>query len=132
MSMWSIFRSPLMFGGNLPSNDPLTLSIITNNEIIAVNQTCSNSRELSNKNGHIIWVADIPDSKDKFVGLFNARDAAEGRLTENVSLKLADIGFTDFCKVRDLWKHKNLDEIEGTFAPAIAYHGAGLYRISPK
>jgi len=132
MSMWSIFRSPLMFGGDLPSNDTFTLSIITNNEVIAVNQTCSNSRELSNNNGHIIWVADIPGSRDKYVGLFNARDAAEGRLTENVSLKLADIGFTGSCKVRDLWKHKNLDEIEGTFAPAIACHGAGLYRISPK
>jgi len=66
------------------------------------------------------------------VGLFNARDAAEGRLAENVSLRLADIGFTGSCKVRDLWKHQNPDEIEGTFAPAIAYHGAGLYRISPR
>jgi len=121
-----------MFGGDLPSNDAFTLSLITNNEVIAVNQTCSNSCELSNNNGHIIWVADIPDSKDMYVGLFNARDEAEGRLTENVSLKLAEIGFTGSCKVRDLWKHKNLDEIEGTFAPAIAYHGAGLYRISPK
>jgi alpha-galactosidase len=132
MSLWSIFRSPLMFGGDLPSNDAFTLSIITNNEVIAVNQTCTNSRELSNNNGHIIWVADIPDSKDKYVGLFNARDSAEGRLAENVSLKLADIGFTGPCEVRDLWKHKNLDRIEGTFTPAIAYHGAGLYRISPK
>ena len=132
MSMWSICRSPLMFGGDLPSNDAFTLSIITNNEVLSVNQTCCNSRELSNDNWHIIWIADIPGSKDKYVGLFNARDAAEGRLAENVSLKLADIGFTGSCKVRDLWKHENLDEIEGTFAPAIAYHGAGLYRISPR
>ena len=46
MTAWSIARSPLMFGGNLPDNDDFTLSIITNDDVLAVNQRSTGGRQL--------------------------------------------------------------------------------------
>jgi len=129
MSLWSIFRSPLMFGGDLPSNDEFTLSLLTNDEVIAVNQTCTNSREVSNIDGLIVWAADIPNSADMYVALFNTRD---GQQAVKVGVDLSVLGLQGPCSVRDLWAHQDLDDASGTFSASISSHGAGLYRISLK
>jgi alpha-galactosidase len=128
MTMWSIFRSPLMFGGDLPSNDDFTLSLITNDEVLAVHQNSTGGHELSNSSGHIAWVADIPNSPDKYVALFNTNDGGP----ESVQVTFAALGLPGPCTVRDLWAHKNLGAFSDQFAATIPSHGAGLYKISPK
>jgi hypothetical protein len=75
MSLWSMARSPLIMGGDLTKNDAWTLSLLQNDEVIAVNQKSSNNRQLFNRNGTIGWVADVPGSRDKYLALFNTRDA---------------------------------------------------------
>ena len=89
MTLWSIFRSPLMFGGDLPSNDDFTLSLLTNDEVLAVNQNSTNNRDLFVRDGLIAWAADVPDSADKYVALFNTRDAGQ---VESVKVILETIG----------------------------------------
>ncbi|WP_065814180.1 NPCBM/NEW2 domain-containing protein [Hymenobacter sp. DG25B] len=74
MSLWSIFRSPLMFGGDLPSNDAFTLSLLTNKEVLAVNRNSTNNRQLFRRDNLIAWTADDPATGDKFLALFNAQD----------------------------------------------------------
>jgi hypothetical protein len=79
MSLWSIFRSPLMFGGNMTDNDEFTLSLLTNEEVLAVDQNSIHNKELRAKDGWIVWTADVPNSKDKYIALFNyARRRAGG------------------------------------------------------
>jgi alpha-galactosidase len=73
MTLWSIARSPLILGGNLPNNDDFTLSLLTNDEIITVNQTSTGNRELFEHGGLRGWVADVAGSKDKYLALFNTR-----------------------------------------------------------
>ncbi|MCB9247574.1 MAG: glycoside hydrolase family 27 protein [Ignavibacteriales bacterium] len=70
ISLWSLFRSPLMFGGNLPDNDEFTLELITNDEVLAINQHSSNNREVYNQNGIIAWSADTKDSEEIYLGIF--------------------------------------------------------------
>ncbi|HWL14930.1 MAG TPA: Melibiase subfamily, partial [Opitutus sp.] len=48
-----------------------------------------------------------------------------------VAVRLADLGFSGPVRVRDLWTHRDVGEISGEFAPEIAFHGAGLFRLSP-
>lgn len=72
MTLWAIARSPLIMGGHLPKNDAFTLSLLTNDEVLAVNQRSANNRQLFRTNDLIAWVADVPDSPDKYVALFNA------------------------------------------------------------
>jgi alpha-galactosidase len=74
MTLFSIFRSPLMFGGDLPSNDEFTLSLITNKDVLEVNQHSTNCKQLFRENDLIAWSADDPKTGDKFLALFNAAD----------------------------------------------------------
>ena len=58
MSLWSIARSPLMFGGDLPSNDDFTLSLLTNDEVLNVDQNSRHSRQLFQRGDQIAWISD--------------------------------------------------------------------------
>ncbi|MHB8093498.1 MAG: glycoside hydrolase family 27 protein [Candidatus Aminicenantales bacterium] len=128
MSLWAVFRSPLMFGGDLPSSDDFTISLLTNPEVLAVNQSGSGSREMFNRDGHIAWMSDVPDSRDRYVALFNTRDSREA---EPVSISFSEMGLESPCRVRDLWKGKDLGVFKDGFASEVNPHGAVLYRISP-
>jgi alpha-galactosidase len=77
MSLWSIARSPLIFGGDLPTSDEFTIKLITNAEVLAVNKKSTNNHELFAQNGLYAWVADEPKSGDKYLALFNAQDPNE-------------------------------------------------------
>ncbi|HOT98722.1 MAG TPA: NPCBM/NEW2 domain-containing protein [bacterium] len=70
MSLFLICRSPLMFGGHLPDNDPFTLSLITNAEALAVLQKSKNNRLLFNEGDKIAWIADDLHSDARYVAVF--------------------------------------------------------------
>lgn len=70
MTLWSIFKSPLMFGGDLPQNDDFTNSLLTNKEVLRMHSISVNNRELSREGDKIIWTADDPESGDKYVAIF--------------------------------------------------------------
>jgi hypothetical protein len=74
MSLWSIARSPLILGGDLPKNDEFTLKLLTNDEVLAVDQHSTNNRQLWRKGNQVAWVADVPGSRDKYVALINGDD----------------------------------------------------------
>lgn len=71
MTLWSMFKSPLMFGGNLPDNDDFTNKLITNDEVLYVNKYSENNKEWFTNDNITIWTADDPENGDKFIALFN-------------------------------------------------------------
>lgn len=71
MNLWTIFKSPLMFGGDLPQNDEATNALLTNREVLYMHHYSANNRQLSRENNQIVWAADDPANGDKFVALFN-------------------------------------------------------------
>jgi alpha-galactosidase len=131
MTLWSIARCPLMFGGHLPASDEWTLSLITNDEVLAVNQNSGGNRQLFRKDGLIAWMADAPGG-GRYLAVFNTRDqpsaATEGGV--EIPIRLAALGFTGPCAVRDLWEKKDLGTFTDAFAPVVTCHGAGLFVIS--
>jgi hypothetical protein len=131
MTLWSICRSPLMFGGNLPDSDQFTLSLLTNPEVIAVDQQSSGGRQVFRQDDLIAWSADVPGSGDKYLAVFNARDSSSDNKPVAVTVRLRDLGFDGPCRTRDLWKRADIGVVQGEFSPMIAVHGAGLYRLSP-
>jgi alpha-galactosidase len=74
MTLWSITRSPLMHGGDLTRTDELTRGLLTNPEVLAVNQQSSGNRPLFDRDGLMAWAADVPASPDRYLAVFNARD----------------------------------------------------------
>jgi len=77
MSMWAIGRSPLIFGGDMTKLDEFTKEMLTNPEILKVNQQSTNNRQVSRDKNLIVWTADVPNSKDKYVALFNAQSKGD-------------------------------------------------------
>jgi hypothetical protein len=125
MTLWSISRSPLMWGGNLVENRASELALMTNAAVLAVDQNSTGNRQLTGGN-RPVWTADVPGTDHKYVALFN-RDGAAG----NVSVNLGDLGIGS-ATVTDLWSGANLGTVTGTFTRSLPTHGAGMYRLDPE
>ncbi|NCI47707.1 NPCBM/NEW2 domain-containing protein [Sediminibacterium soli] len=74
MTLWSIFRSPLMFGGNLPDNDSFTTALLTNRAVLSVLSKSRNNKPLFNDAVKAAWMADEPGTGAKYLALFNKAD----------------------------------------------------------
>ncbi len=127
MTLWSVARSPLMFGGNLPDNDEFTLGLISNDEVLAVNQKAGASKELFTRGNQVAWVAEIPGSPAKYLAVFHTGDGAE----ESIQVNWSDLGLAGECAVRDLWARKELGRVSGGQAFKVAPHASAFYRITP-
>lgn len=127
MTLWCISRAPLMFGGHLPWNDQFTLSLITNDKVLAIDQGSTGNRQLFRTNDLIAWTAEIPNSPDRYVALFNAQDTGPS----SVSVDLKALGFDGKTRAQDLWSDENLGVFNQTFSQVLPAHGAGLYRLKP-
>jgi len=128
MTLWSIFRSPLMFGGNMPDNDAFTLSLLTNPAVLEVDQNSAHNRELFSKGGLTAWAADVPGSKDKYLALFNTTDKGPCAVT----VTGAELGVKGKFLIRDLWAGTELGAFEGSFSASLRPHGAGLFRVEAR
>ena len=118
MTLWCIARSPLMHGGDMTKMDDFTLSLLTNDEVLAVNQRSSGNHEMFNRDGLIAWIADVPGTSDQYVALFNTTDT---RATIRVPLSRPGAP-------RDLWR-KTTGTIADKLSAEVAPHGAALYRL---
>ncbi len=125
LTLWFIFRSPLMIGADLPSLDPFTLSLLTNPEALAVDQHSSNNRQLFARGDEIAWVADVSGSQKKYVALFNLDDAQRQR----IRVSWSELGLRGTRVVRDLWEQKDVGTYAHAFSADIPPHGAGLYEV---
>ncbi len=127
MTLWSIFRSPLMFGGDLPTSDEFTIGLLTNAEVLGVNQKSANGHQSYRQGGVIAWAADKPGSKHKYLAVFNESDSALP-----VDLQWDAVGIAAApATVRDLWSHK--DSAAGSSVKmSLPAHASVLYEVSPK
>lgn len=125
MTLWSITRSPMMWGGDLTQNRASELALMTNPAVLAVDQHSLNNRQLF-AGTQTAWTADVPGSTDKYLALFN-----RGGGTATASASLADLGMGS-ATVVDLWSGANLGTVDGTLSRSLPAHGSGLYRLTPR
>src|SRR5690348_6370154 len=125
MTLWCIFRSPLIFGGDLPSNDKSTTALITNEEVLAVDQNSANGHEEFADGNIRAWVAEIPGGEDRYLAIFNVGDKLA-----DVNLAWNDLAIPGIsARVRDLWRRSSLGRQQGVHRK-LAPHASLLYRIS--
>eukprot|EP01121_Diplochlamys_sp_Union-15-3_P008291 TRINITY_DN2195_c0_g1_i3.p1 TRINITY_DN2195_c0_g1~~TRINITY_DN2195_c0_g1_i3.p1 ORF type:complete len:194 (-),score=15.62 TRINITY_DN2195_c0_g1_i3:30-611(-) len=125
-SLWCIFRNPLIFGGNLLELDEFTMSILSNPEVISINQASSNNRQLwANKVPNVQAWAASGTLNSTYVALFNL-----GETTSSFQFSFADVDLTgNSCFVRDLWLHKDLGQSTGSISVSINSHGVKLFQL---
>jgi alpha-galactosidase len=124
MTLWSIARSPLMFGGDMTKMDAFTLSLLTNDAVLAVDQHSANNHPLFHRNGLIAWTADAPEPFMRYLALFNTTE-----VQAHVDVSLADLRLGMNSRVSDLWHGGPAPESNQVFSPMIAAHGAGMYVV---
>jgi alpha-galactosidase len=126
MTLFTIFRSPLFFGGDLPSNDAFTLSLLTNKEVLKMHSESTGVRQLFQKDGKVAITSKNSKTGETYVAIFNMSDAAN----VNVSVNLAELGIKEGAEISDMWSGKSLGKASGTFAQNLAPHASTLIKIS--
>ena len=158
MTLWSIAKSPLMFGGDMARMDDFTLSLLTNDAVIAVNQHSVNNRPVMNQDGWVVWTADDPKTSAKYIAIFNAPEPTPEEKEQakaygaNVKIdpmasqiqarelvvSLDELGLTglntnaavgNVVQAMDLWSGEPLEIKNGKLVLKVNHHGARLLRV---
>ena len=124
MTLWAIARSPLIMGGDLRHLDAATLALLTNPEVIALNQKSHANRPHFVADGVRVWSARAANG-DAYVALFNTGDTSR-----DISLRLDLIGLHGSWSMRDLWTRKPAGTVKNRLRHPIAAHDAWLVRLS--
>lgn len=129
LTLWCIARSPLIMGGSLVAlkDDPSTLALLTNPEVIDVDQHTLKSRAVSTTPSAALWTSQPTSGNGLNVAIFNLQD---NPLTVQFATRDLDLP-KGFFRIRDLWLRRDLppsDSINLT----LAAHASVLYRLSPQ
>jgi hypothetical protein len=122
MSLWALAPSPMMLGANLPDNDAWTTAILTNPEVMALDQDPLGQtarRMYGRPVAAETWVKPLADGSQA-VGFFN-----RGNQTINIDVPWKNLGFANPPKIRDLWLRQDLGSQE-RFVAEIPAHGCML------
>jgi len=126
VSQWALLSAPLLIGADMEKMDPFTLGLLTNDEVIAVNQDAlgKQATRVAGGKGDLAVYAKPLEDGTWAVGLFNL-----GASEASVSVKWSDIGLTGPQAVRDLWRQKDLGSQAEGYAVMVLSHGAELIRL---
>lgn len=124
MTLWAMFRSPMFFGGNLPDNDPATLSLLTNKYITEILKKSRHNRPYKDTKQQAIWIADKDSTTSKYLAVFNKTDAP---VTWEVNL--AAIFSPAKWQVLDIWADKKAVPKNNRLSVHLPTHGVGLFKL---
>ena len=128
ISLWCLLSSPLLIGCDLTQLDEFTLNLLTNDEVLEVNQDPlgKQAARVAKDGYHEVWAKKMEDGSTA-VGLFN-RD----EMPQTVTATWADLGVSGKARARDLWRQQDLGTFENSFSAEIPRHGVVLVRLFPQ
>jgi alpha-galactosidase len=128
-SLWAMLAAPLMAGNDLAHMTPEIHEILTNREVIAVDQDpLGHQGTRVSKNGDLeVWTRPLADGS-RAVILFN-----RGAETKDIAVDWTSLGYPAHlsAKVRDLWQHKDLGTVTDKFSAPVVSHGVVMVRVAP-
>jgi len=126
MTLWAISASPLFTGDDLTKLDAYGRSLLTNREVLAIDQQGIPSRPVTPTGPAQVWGARNTDGSYT-VALFNL-----GSFPATVNASWNSFGFGGRATVRDVWQHRDLGVRDGGISAALPAHGSKLFRVTPK
>jgi len=126
VSLWCMLSAPLLIGCDLSKLDDFTLNLLTNDEVIAIDQDpLGQQAKLVFKNERFqIWLKELEDGS-KALAIFNTSEKSDV-----MRFHWGDFGLTTKQKVRDLWRQKDIGNFDTMFASSVAAHGVTLIKIT--
>lgn len=126
MTFFSILRSPLMFGGDLPSNDALTLSLLTNEEVLRMHRESTDVRQLYQEDGKLAITSRNLRTGCVYLAFFNLNDNQETVL----SVPMADLDLHGECDVTNMWSGEVVGHFHNEFGEKLKPHACKLYKFT--
>jgi len=125
MSLWCLLAAPLLAGNDLSKMTPETMAILTNPEVIAVDQDSKGvqGRRIWEEGPDEVWMKPLSDG-GKAVGLFNRGEDAEA-----IAVNFSDLGISGSAAVRDLWARRDLGSFNGRYQATVPKHGVVLIKV---
>jgi len=128
-SLWALMAAPLMAGNDLRSMTPEIRDILTNKEVIAIDQDSlgRQGRRVA-KDGHLeVWAKQLKNG-DRAVILLNRSSSAQ-----QITANWEQLGYPEHlsASVRDLWAHKDLGKSTGKFSAQVESHGVVMVTVRP-
>jgi alpha-galactosidase len=126
VSLWCLWSAPLLIGAPIDKLDPFTLSLLSNDEVLEVNQDplCAQAQRLAKDGSMEVWAKPLEDGSIA-MGVFNF-----GFDEAPFTLNWSDVGLTGPWRVRDLWRQKDLGSFPTGFDKRVGRHGVTLVRLS--
>ena len=125
MTFWAINAAPLFAGDDLTKLDAYGLKLLTNREVIAIDQSGNPARPLNQDQLQQTWYAKNADGSVT-VALFNLADTPA-----TVTGNFDQLGITGKATVRDIWANQNTRNVSGAVSADLPAHGSKLYKITP-
>jgi len=125
ISLWAIVAAPLIFSGDITRLDDFTLGLLTNDEIIDVDQDPLGKPgyRVAKSGDNEVWKRELEDGSIA-VGLFNRGDSLS-----NITAYWSDLGITGKQTIRDLWRQKDIGKYNEKFTAAVGTHGVVMLKI---
>ena len=125
VSLWCLLAAPLIFSGDIARLDEFTLNLLTNDEILDVDQDSLGKpgKRVTKQDEVEVWSRDLDDGS-KSVGLFN-----RGELETTVAADWNSLGLPAKCSVRDLWRQKDLGFYMNQFTATVPRHGVVMIKV---
>jgi alpha-galactosidase len=127
ITMWAMLAAPLLIGCDMSNLDQFTLDLLTNDDVLAVDQDPLGKQAVSKKSDKKseIWARPLSDGS-MAVALFNKSEKSE-----EISVTWKELGAAETQKVRDLWQRKDLGLYDARFSATVPPHGTALIKASP-
>ncbi|TDW75428.1 fibronectin type III domain-containing protein [Kribbella pratensis] len=125
LTFWAINSAPLFAGDDLTKLDAYGLKLLTNREVIAIDQSGNPARPLNQDQLQQVWYAHNKDGSTT-VALFNLADSPA-----TVTGNFDQLGIDGKATVRDIWANQNTRNVSGAVSAQLPAHGSKLYKISP-
>ncbi len=127
ISLWSMLAAPLIAGNDLVSMDDETLGVLTNREVLAIDQDAlgKQARRIKQAGPMSIWLKPLADGSYA-VGFFST---SERELAGSITLK--ELGLPRKASVRDLWAKRDLGVVNDKLEATPSRHGVVLLKVTP-
>jgi alpha-galactosidase len=129
ISLWCLLAAPLLLGCDLAQLDEFTLGLLTNDEVLEVDQDPQGRQaaRVAKAGEAEVWAKELAGGA-RAVGLFNRHDGE----VRTVAVRWADLGLKGRCRVRDLWRQEDLGVFQDKFSAPVLVHGVVLVRVTPE
>jgi alpha-galactosidase len=125
LTFWSIIRSPLILGANLPEMDDWTTQLLSNDEVIAMDQHSTGNRPVIVTDATVVWRAQPESGNGQYLAVFN-----RGEKAKEISYAWNEFGKKGAVyNVRDLWENKELGPTK-SFKVTLQPHASVLYLLT--